>query len=99
MTFLDTQIARVNTAVLARLGEPVTVNGQSVTGDFAQPWQQGFLEGVSASASQPQVVLADEDVPANPVGLSVVARGGTYTIAEARPDGYGLTTLLLETAA
>jgi hypothetical protein len=99
VSFLTEQIEAVNTAALDTFGEPVTVDGTSVTGDFAQPWEQGFLGGVSAAASGPQLVLVDDDVPADPVGKTVTARGLNFTIAEARPDGYGLTLLLLEAAA
>lgn len=99
MSVFDDLLPTVNATVLAQLGEPLTVDGQAVQGDFAQPWEQGFLGGVAAASSQPQAVLADADVPADPVGKTLTARGQDYTIADSRPDGYGMTVLLLETAA
>ena len=87
---------RTNAATLAVFGEIVTLNGVAVQGDFCEPSDQVYLDGVSAVADVPQVVVASGDVPTNPYGKTVVARGRTFTIGDTRPDGCGLTILRLE---
>lgn len=99
MAFAADLMQRVNTIALARWGAPVSVNGTSVQADFCKPGVTGYLGGVSAEATAPQIILLTADVPANPRGKSVVVGADTYTIVEHKPDGFGLSTLLLEPAA
>lgn len=87
---------RTNAAVLAAFGEAITLNGVAVRGDFCEPSDLIHLEGVSATANKPQIVVASSDVPASPVGKAVVARSRNYTVGDATPDGRGLTMLMLE---
>lgn len=89
---------RTNTAALAAFGAAIVLDGDVVQGDFHAPADQVFLDGVSAIAARPQVVLADADVPAAPVGKPCTAGGASWIVADARPDGFGLTTLFLERA-
>lgn len=88
--------ARTNAAAVAVFGEAITLNGVLVRGDFCEPSDQVYLEGVSAIASTPQLIVVSGDVPASPVGKAVVARGRNFTVGDARPDGRGMTSLLLE---
>ena len=87
---------RTNVACMAAFGESITLNGVAVRGDYCEPADPVYLDGVSAMANLPQVVVDSSDVPANPVGKTVVARTRTFTIGDARPDGRGLTNLFLE---
>lgn len=87
---------RTNAACLAAFGESVLLNGVTVQADYCEPSDEVYLQGVSAVANATQVVVASEWVPAHPVGKTVVARGRIFTVADARPDGRGLTTLMLE---
>jgi hypothetical protein len=87
---------RTNTANLAVFGEAITLNGVPVQGDYCEPTDQVHMDGVSALANVPQVVVQSSDVPANPVGKTVVARARTFTVGDARPDGRGFTNLFLE---
>lgn len=89
--------SRTNTAALAAFGEAITLNGALVRGDFCEPSDQVYLDGVSAVANMPQVIVASGNVPASPVGKTVVARSRSFIVGDARPDGRGMTTLLLET--
>lgn len=89
---------RTNSRALAVFGETITLNGVVVQGDYCDPSDQVYLDGVSAVANVPQVVVASDAVPANPYGKTVVARGRNFTIGDTRPDGRGMTLLLLESA-
>ena len=51
------------------------------------------------SISDDQLTLATADVPASPVGLTVVVGAVSYLVAEHEPDGTGISRLLLESAA
>ncbi len=97
MSFAALQ-ARVNATALKRLGEDVLLDGITVRGDFAAPYAQAYMDGVSAEASAPQVTLASAHVPAGVHGKAVVARGTSYTVVSHKPDGFGLSTLILELA-
>ena len=87
---------RTNAAALAAFGEAITLNGVVVQGDYCEPSDQVYLDGVSAISNVPQVLVQSSDVPANPVGKTVVARARTFTVGDARPDGRGITNLFLE---
>lgn len=95
---------RTNTACLAAFGNPaIVLDGEVVAGDFHEPADQVFLDGVSAMASRPQVVVLDADVPAAPVGKTCLAGAAgqpqtTWLVADAQPDGHGMTVLYLERA-
>ena len=95
MSFAALQ-SRVNTTALRRLGEDVLLDGVSVRADFAEPYAQGYMEGVSAEARAPQITLASSNVPASVNGKVVVARSTNYTVVGHKPDGFGLSTLVLE---
>ena len=87
---------RTNTAALAAFGATVVLDGLTVQGDFHAPGDQVFLDGVSAEATRPQVAVLSSDVPAAPVGLSCMANAQSWVVADAGPDGCGLTVLYLE---
>lgn len=89
---------RTNTAALAVFGAAITLDGQPLQGDFHAPGDQVFMDGVSAVATRPQVAVISDDVPAAPVGLACVANAQNWVVADARPDGCGLTVLYLEQA-
>ncbi len=97
MSFAALQ-SRVNATALKRLGEDVLLDGVTVRADFAEPYSQGYMDGVSAEARAPQIVLDSASVPANVSGKTVVARSTNYTVVGHKPDGFGLSTLILELA-
>lgn len=74
--------------------------------DVAVIFDDGYAPGsvgpVGMAGSQPVITLPSAHVPANPVGLSVaVTVGGVqrgYLVADAHPDGTGITRLVLEAA-
>lgn len=97
MAFADLQ-NRVNTTALNRLGEDIVLDGITVRADFSEPFATGYMEGVSAEARDPQVTLLTSDVPAPVHGKTVTARGKAFQVVSHRPDGFGLSTLMLELA-
>lgn len=97
MSFAALQ-TRVNTTALRRLGEDVLLDGVTVRADFADPYAQAYLDGVSAEAKTPQITLESTNVPAAVDGKAVVARSTNYTVVGHKPDGFGLSTLMLELA-
>lgn len=88
--------ARTNAMAIQVFGGAVTLGGQPVTADFLEPSDEAHLEGVQAMTTNPQLLIVSADVPASPVGKLVQASGRNWTVAEAHPDGYGLTRLVLE---
>ena len=90
--------SRVNATALRRLGEDVLLDGVTVRADFAEPYAQAYMDGVSAEARAPQITLESTNVPASVSGKAVVARSTNYTVASHKPDGFGLSTLILELA-
>lgn len=98
MTAWSTLEARVNTAALAVFGEAVTIDGNARTADFCEPSTEVDFGDVGAVARVPQLVMLTAQVPATPVGKSVTARSRSFTIADVRDDGRGLSTVMLEAA-
>lgn len=71
-----------------------TVGASSVDGIFNNGYAESF--GVVAG-SQPTFLCKVSDLPAITLGTTTaVINSTTYTIVEKQPDGFGLTTLVLE---
>lgn len=96
MTFADRQ-TRLNVKTLKRFGDLHLLNGVSVQGDFVKPGKKFTLNDVTFEAHQPMLVVADGDVPADPVGLPAVCEAVTYTMQDVKPDGHGMTVIYLQT--
>jgi hypothetical protein len=91
--------ARVNATALARFGIDHVVNGVTIRGDFVRPGKIFTLgDGMEAIARVPMLIVADGDVPDQPVGKLATCDGQDYEIEETKPDGLGLTVLELRKA-
>lgn len=90
--------SRLNTAVLAVMGETVRVAGVDIQADFHEPDDAIDTGDGMAVCRVPRVVAQSADVPAAPVGQRVTARGRVFKIADARHDGRGLVIMELEAA-
>lgn len=89
--------ATVNARALRAFGRVHQVDGVDVRGDFTRPGKVYTVgDGMQVAATVPTLVIADADVPADPVGKTAVCDGDSFVIAERRPDGCGLTVLELE---
>lgn len=75
-----------------------TLAGATVLAIFDDAHEVGSVGSVGMAASQPMLTLRTSDVPADPVGASVVIGASAYTVAEHRHDGTGVSQLLLEAA-
>lgn len=93
---------RTNRAALRVFGStqqtPVKLGWQPVDGDFVEPTDQVFLEGVSATAGKPVFVMCSDDVPAVVIGETLQRGADSWQVVDQLPDGRGLTTLVLEMA-
>ena len=88
---------RLNRAVFARLANTVAVvNGNTVAAIFDSPYAQGTVGNYGMASTAPALTLATSDVPANPVGLPVVANTVNYLVVAHEPDGTGISRLVLE---
>jgi len=81
--------------MLKSLGELVTVNGQSVYAIPENEYREIDLNGQIIESNLPAVICRTEDVSSAVHGTSVIAEGSSYTVREVRPDGTGMTTLIL----
>lgn len=84
---------------VAEFATSATLNGATVAAIFDAPGALGSVGPYGMATSAPQLTIATASVPANPVGLPVVANGVNYLIAEHMPDGTGISVLVLEVAA
>jgi hypothetical protein len=55
-------------------------------------------EGLGMASTAPAFTLPTAAVPASAVGRLLVVRGVSYAVAEHKPDGTGVSLLLLERA-
>ena len=76
-----------------------TLNGVAVRGIFDNSYQLGDVGGQGMASTAPVLTLATTDVPASPVGKSVVINSVSFVVAAHEPDGTGVSLLLLEKAA
>ena len=73
---------------------PATVGASTVSGLFDNGYGEAFE---FSSGRTPTFLCKAADLPSLTLGTSTAVIGGiTYTIVETKPDGFGLTTLVLE---
>lgn len=70
------------------------INGMSVTGLF----DNFYDDPLGMSASQPVLLLNEDDTGAVAAGDAITVAGTSYTVAAVEPDGYGLLRLRLQEA-
>lgn len=95
---------RVNRRVIDRLSNVAAViGGTQVYGVFEMPFELGSVGLAGMATSQPELLVAATDLPAavrqDPAGEPIEVAGRNYRVAESRPDGTGITRLLLEASA
>ena len=78
--------------------QAATVGGASVAVIFDNASALGSVGPFGMASTQPSITLPTAQVPATPVGTTVVVGGGTYLVAAHEPDGTGISRLLLESA-
>lgn len=92
-------ISAMNAAIAPMLGNVLaTIGGVDLPCLFADPATDSSLLGSGIQASNPTLVLSTADVSAGIRGLAVVVNGVNYSVAMHNPDGFGLSTLVLERA-
>ena len=96
MAFTEELTAYFNTSDFA---ETVTLDGVEVAVIFDEAWQIGAVGDAGMMGTAPAAQLPTASVPAAPVGKTFVRGAVSYTVAEHRPDGTGVSTLILERAA
>lgn len=76
-----------------------TLAGVAVLGIMDAGFEDPTLAGFGVVGSSPKYTLASSSVPAHPEGLALVIGtgplAGTYKVAQAYPDGTGVTALHL----
>lgn len=82
--------------VEADFAQAATLNGVAVTGIFDNSYITGAVGPAGMASTGPIFTLPTADVPASPVGKTLVTGGVTYTVAEHQPDGTGVSALMLE---
>lgn len=94
MSFATLQ-SRVNTAVMAKLlTDAATLDGVAVTGKFDNAYTDPF----GFAGSSPALTCLSADVSTAAQGTAVVVNSVSYTVAAIKPDGTGMTVLVLQEA-
>lgn len=78
--------------------QAATVGGASVAVIFDNANALGSVGPFGMASTQPSITLPTAQVPADPVGTTVVVGVTTYLVAAHEPDGTGISRLLLESA-
>jgi hypothetical protein len=87
--------ARLDAQVFKRLSEPVTLDGVECAGMFHGPWQGPSLGQMDTGIVEPHLDLQDAAAREAKLGSRVEVGGKNYDVIAIRPDGTGLTTLIL----
>jgi len=95
MAFAEDLTLFFNTAEFA---VSATLGGVAVSVFFNNGYSAGSVGSLGMGDTSPSITLPTAQVPASPIGLSVVVQGATYVVAEHQPNATGISTLLLERA-
>ena len=83
----------------SEFGVDATLDGVAVRVIYDSPYLRADAMTTDMSADVPKATIASTSVPALVYGKALVIPGiGNFTVAEAQPDGTGITALLLERA-
>lgn len=95
----DALEARVNQAAMKKLSNAVArIADQDVPVIFDAEYKVGMVGVVGMGAADPQMVIADADIPVGFIGMSILINGAAWEVAERRPGGQsiaGLSTVIL----
>lgn len=95
---------RALTAVVRVMGEPVTLTRGESTAQVKGVYQASHVgldpeTGIQVRSTQPVVLMKRGDLPWDPrQGDTVLARGITYRVRDAQPDGHDGWLLMLHRA-
>jgi hypothetical protein len=74
-----------------------TLDGAAISGIFDAEYFEVQAGGdVGVESSQPGFVCRTEDLPADPRALTLIVDGVSWTVLTPKPDGTGMTALVLE---
>lgn len=80
----------------AIFGEKVLIDGVAVNAIFDREYAADNAFGLAIANADPQLTIADKDLPPNIRDVEIVARGVAYAVAEIDFDGTGLSTIQLK---
>lgn len=88
--------ARTAGAVFSRLANvEVTLGGVTVRAIFDNNYALAAVGDFGMAGSAPVLTLASAAVPAEWLGAAVVVNGKSYAVTEHKPDGTGISLLIL----
>lgn len=89
--------SRINDSVFKHLANrEATLNGVTVSGIFDDAYSAAMIGDVGMENTQPMFTLKTSLVIGDPVGQTITIDGIGYMVANHRPDGSGVSRLLLE---
>ncbi|MYM65435.1 hypothetical protein GTP45_01130 [Pseudoduganella sp. FT55W] len=92
--------ARINSAAMKKLSNATAlINGEGVRVIFDAEYKVGMVGVVGIGASEPQMVIANEDVPLDFIGMELSINGAIWSVVDRHPDGQalaGLSVVVLE---
>lgn len=99
MSFADAE-TRAAASVMGRMANATASfnGGAAASVIFDEAYAMAAAGSLGLASTSPAITIFTSDLPASPEGTPVVVRGVSYTVAEHRPDGAGLSVLLLEKA-
>ena len=90
---------RANASAIERIANARALIG---AGDFPAIFDDDYSLAAAGpmgeSDSSPMVQMLTSDVPDEVVGMSITVRANEYRVTENRPDGAGMSVLLMERA-
>ena len=91
--------AAADVAILSRLGEDATLDGQAVRGELSTPVDQPGISGMVVGMQQHAFRLPDPQAAAAVIDSALVTLGQTFRVVNIVPEGNGITVLVLRLEA
>ncbi len=82
----------------ADFARPVRLNGRTRLAIYSDAYDVAIEREIGMAAAVPTLTIATADVPESVIGMTTRIDGISYVIAENRPNGNGLSVLMLEVA-
>lgn len=87
--------ASADVAILSRLGEDATLDGQPIRGELFTPIDRPGISGMVVGMQQQAFRLPDPQAAAAAIDSILACNGATFRVVNVVPEGTGITTLVL----
>ena len=97
MTVFDDEVVAANLILITEFGVPVTISPPLAPDyDITAVFDNEYEDPLNVESTSPALTCQTVDLASPAHGDALVVSGNSYTVRSVKPDGTGITVLILE---